>query len=79
MVIASRLTVNAGIRWDRLKTSIPARDVPAGTWVPARSFPAIDNVPNWYSVVPRLGVSYDLTGEGKTVLKGGVSNTWATS
>ncbi len=71
--IASRLTVNAGIRWDRLNTSIPARDVPAGTWVPARSFPAIDDVPNWYSVVPRLGVSYDLTGEGRTVLKGGVS------
>ena len=26
-------------------------------------------LPNWNNVVPRLGVSYDLTGQGKTAVK----------
>src|SRR6185295_10481406 len=45
---------------------------PAGRFVPARDFPEVTNLPNWNNVVPRLGVSYDLTGRGKTAVKANV-------
>ena len=41
----SRLTLNLGVRFDYLKGSVPAMDVPAGTWVPARHFDAVDEHP----------------------------------
>ena len=39
--------------------------------VPARYFPARNNVPNWNDVAPRLGMIYDLFGDGKTAIKAG--------
>jgi len=37
--------------------------------VPARTFPAVENVPNWRDLAPRFGVVYDLRGDGHTALK----------
>src|SRR5262249_50082122 len=65
-----RLTLSPGLRWDHFNASIPEQSVAAGRFVPARQFDAIPDLPNWNNVTPRLGVSYDLQGKGKTAVKG---------
>ena len=67
-----RLTLTPGLRYDYFNSSIPAQTAPAGRFVPARSFDAIENVPNWKDVSVRMGAAYDLFGDGKTAVKGNV-------
>jgi hypothetical protein len=67
-----RMTLNLGFRFDSLKGSAPAIDAPAGVWVPARSFPAVDDIPNWKDWSPRVGAAYDLFGNGRTAIKGAI-------
>jgi hypothetical protein len=64
-----RLTLNLGARYDHFNAQVPAESAPAATWVTARSFPAIENVPNWNDWSLRLAGAYDLFGTGKTALK----------
>jgi hypothetical protein len=65
-----RLTLNAGLRVEWLKSYVPEQTAPAGRFVGERHFAAVDNVPNWGpDFAPRLGLSYDLFGDAKTALK----------
>ena len=68
-----RVTVNAGLRFDWIHESVPAINAPAGPFVPARSFSAVDNVPNWKDLNPRIGMAWDPFGDGKTSIKGGIN------
>ena len=63
-----RLTINAGIRYDWFQGAVHDEDLPAGRWSPAAHFTGFD-VQNWKDLSPRLGVSYDLFGSGKTAVK----------
>ncbi len=69
-----RMTLNAGVRFDYFNSYVPAQRIGPGPQVPNRdlSFPAVENVPNWKNVSPRLGVSYDLFGTGRTAVKASV-------
>src|SRR5919197_1286716 len=69
----NRVTINPGIRYERYVMSIPAQSAPAGTWVPARDFAAQNGIIKWNTVSPRIGFSWDVVGDGRTALKGGVS------
>ena len=71
--LGGRVTLNAGVRYERHIGSLNAQSAPAGDFVGARSFPAQRGLVTWNTVVPRIAVAYDASGNGRTVLKGSVS------
>ena len=71
--IANRLTVNAGVRYERHIGSLNEQSAPAGDFVGARNFPAQRGLVTWNTVVPRLALAYDLAGNGRTVVKASIS------
>ena len=75
----NRFTINAGLRFDYLDNKVEAQDAPGGTWIGPRHFDELTNVPNLKDLSPRLGLSYDLFGNGKTALKATVSRYVQTS
>ena len=64
-----RMTVNAGVRFDYLRTGYPDHNIPATQYVPVPRVFEGEDVIRWTSVSPRLGASYDLFGNGKTAVK----------
>src|SRR5258705_51747 len=64
-----RLNVNYGLRFDYYNAYVPEQHMPATKFVPARDFEPVYHVPLWKDVSPRLGVAYDLFGNGRTVVK----------
>jgi hypothetical protein len=70
--MTKRLTVNLGIRWDRQQAFLPAQDGPGGL-----SFAEVGDVITWTNNWgPRFGISYDLTGDTKTLVKGSYGQFW---
>jgi hypothetical protein len=66
-----RFTINPGVRFEHFNSSIEARDLGAGRFVPGRHFDRRANVPNWNDIAPRLGFAWDIQGNGKTAMKFG--------
>jgi hypothetical protein len=65
----NRLTLNLGLRFDYLNAGVPETNLPEGLFVPARRFDAVDCLPCWSDINPRIGAAYDLFGTGKTAVK----------
>jgi hypothetical protein len=74
-----RVTMNLGVRWDRYKGFMPEQSQPAFAngpiSIPAQSFPARDFY-TWNNIGPRIGLTYDLAGDGKTVVKASYGLFW---
>ena len=74
--IGRRLTLNLGLRYAHDAAFAPeqTRDAASGSLgrpLPRRSASRGCELNIWNSVAPRLHAAYDLSGDGKTVIKGG--------
>ena len=67
----NRLTINLGLRFDRQDDTAEAARVPENPFfpqlMPAIDFKGADAGVVWNDLSPRIGATYDLTGDGKTV------------
>ena len=74
-----RTTINAGVRYDRYHAWLPEQRQLAATvgpvTVPAKQF-AETHFYTWNSFAPRIGVVYDLAGNGRSVIKGNYGLYW---
>jgi len=68
--MSRRLTANVGARYARNPGFVPAQCREAGVFAPASCIDRVD-FKTWNSIAPRISAAYDLSGRGKTVLKGG--------
>ncbi|MGE5814989.1 MAG: carboxypeptidase regulatory-like domain-containing protein, partial [Acidobacteriota bacterium] len=74
----ARLTVTGGVVFDRYRSYLPAQSgPPIGPFNPTHTdFAAVDNLITWNLLAPRVGLTYDLGGNGKTVLKANYAQYW---
>jgi hypothetical protein len=74
-----RVTITGGARWDRYTGRMPEQTQIAFTngpvSVPAQTF-AEKTFYTWNSFAPRVGLTYDLAGDGKTVIKASYGLFW---
>ena len=68
--VGSRLSVNAGVRYDYSKAYFPEFGLldREGNET-GQTSPAVDKLFTWNTLSPRLGFNWKLTGDGKTVMK----------
>jgi hypothetical protein len=66
----AKLSLSLGLRFDRFRAFLPEQAHPFGPVTPAtRIFPAVNNLIDWNVLSPRVGVAYDVTGDGRTLAK----------
>jgi hypothetical protein len=74
-----RTTINMGARWDRYKGWTPEQEQIAATVgrasVPAQTFPETD-LYTFNVFAPRVGAIYDMSGDGRTVIKANYGLYW---
>ena len=67
--VLRRLTLNLGVRYNDINAATPEQILGAGFNVPERRFAPTKGVPHYRNLNPRLGLAYDLFGNGRTALK----------
>ena len=81
--LSNKITLNLGLRWDYFNGYVPEQRAGFGEdtdgyyagaatvneWLGQRHFDKVNDVPSWKDWNPRLGVSYDLFGNGRTAVK----------
>ncbi len=67
--IGDRLTVNIGLRFDHQNATYPALSLLDGWEKTSEKAPAIDDLVTWNVFSPRIGFAFQLTPDGKTLLK----------
>ncbi len=74
-----RLTINAGVRYDRYHGWLPEQEQLAASVGPvsvaAKTFAQADMF-TWNQFAPRIGGTFDLSGDGKTVIKANYGLFW---
>ncbi len=77
-VTHNRLTLQLGLRYDYNKDVAAASSITAnplgGSWLPSLNFPGADPGVAFNNFSPRLGLTYDISGNGKTQVRA----NWAT-
>lgn len=67
--IGERLTVNLGFRFDHQNADYPAFNRLAAWNKTSEKAPGLDNLITWNVFSPRIGIAFQLTPDGKTLLK----------
>jgi len=68
--VGDKLTLNLGARMDIYRAYSPEQEHPASRFNPTpQTFAAVDKYISFTNPVPRLGMTYDVLGDGRTVLK----------
>src|SRR5262249_42653535 len=76
--VGSHLNFTLGVVYDRYRSYLPAQTgPPVGPFNATQAtFAAVDNLITWNLTSPRVGLTYDIGGNGKTVLKANYASYW---
>ncbi len=63
------LSFNLGVRLDHYRSAYPDQSRPANPFAPALDVPGNENLATWNEFAPRIGVSWNVNGDGRNVIK----------